>query len=315
MLPYVINHQGAVLNFAIDSYVKTRIGHNPVSLSSGSKIENGVRDWMDKSNPSIEWSKKINAGVRSDLEGGNGLGSSSATTVSLVGVHWGYQLQLVGDDHKNIENYISRHKIATTAFKIEREYLQMAGGAQDQFASAYGGVNLMTFGPGKHGCPKEAYGAVVYPLRLDEHVIEDINDKLLILMVGKHNSADKIEEQQDEYGAHKVKYYDRAVKYAWLMTNSLVQGKMNDFYRILSKTHENKIRFARGITTPGMDEIYEIVMANHALACRVQGAGGGGSMLVMAEPRIQDKIIDATDHLCCPIKARIDTRGVKVWAS
>ena len=66
---------------------------------------------------------------------GAGLGSSGSFAVCLVGAI-----------HRNLHFSMDRDIIAQKAYEIEVEKLLWYGGKQDQWASAYGGVNLLEIG-------------------------------------------------------------------------------------------------------------------------------------------------------------------------
>ena len=76
------------------------------------------------------------ASIADILAKGSGLGSSSAFTLGLVNV--------LANPDRHV-SLMSREYLAQTAYYIERELCKYPVGKQDQYASAYGGLNLFEF--------------------------------------------------------------------------------------------------------------------------------------------------------------------------
>src|SRR3546814_5668319 len=79
-------------------------------------------------------------------------------------------------------------EIARLAFAIEREDLGLAGGRQDQWAAAFGGLNLMRF---------QTDGRVdVEPAPADPRVLRELESSLVLYFTGvSRESAAIIDEQ------------------------------------------------------------------------------------------------------------------------
>ncbi|HEY3607594.1 MAG TPA: hypothetical protein VGL06_08845, partial [Pseudonocardiaceae bacterium] len=101
--------------------------------------------------------------LRCAVPPGSGLGSSSATTVALVGAvreHFGLAW--------------SAQDVARLAYRIEREDLGIAGGSQDHYATAFGGFNFIEFG----------HDVVVRPLSVPPSVVDRLAAGLLLCFTG-----------------------------------------------------------------------------------------------------------------------------------
>jgi D-glycero-alpha-D-manno-heptose-7-phosphate kinase len=72
-----------------------------------------------------------------DAPMGSGLGASSASAGALIGAYCAY-----------LNLPLCLYEVAYLAYQIERVDLGLAGGQQDQFSAAFGGINHIEFLPG-----------------------------------------------------------------------------------------------------------------------------------------------------------------------
>ncbi len=65
------------------------------------------------------------------------------------------------------------------------------------------------------------------------------------------------------------------------MKNALLRRRLDDFGDLLARAWQHKKRMSPQITTPFIDELYDVGAARSgALGGKVTGAGGGGYMLL-----------------------------------
>ncbi|GHT48901.1 dehydrogenase [Bacteroidia bacterium] len=216
-----------------------------------------------------------------DVPAGSGLGTSSTLTVAILGafIKW---LQLP----------LGSYDIAQYAYDIERQDLQMVGGKQDQYAATFGGVNYMEFYEGNK--------VIVNPLRIDKpHLHELENNLLLYFTQTTHVSSDIIAEQQKNVTTHNTSSVEAMHKIktqAQEMKEALLTGKIDRIGEIFDEGFACKRQMATNVSTPLLDEIYEVAKQAGASGGRISGAGGGGFMLFYCPNNKKFRVMKALER-------------------
>lgn len=204
-----------------------------------------------------------------DCPPGSGLGSSSALVVAMVeGMRRFMDLDM------------DAHAVARLAFDIERRELDLAGGAQDQYAAAYGGLNLMRFSAGQ----EVAVEAVDVP----EKVMKELEASLVLYFTGvSRESAAIIEEQTANMRSHAAKSLEglHALKAgAFEMHEALVAGDLQRFGALLDSGWASKKQTAHNMSSHAIDQVYAAAKSFGVFGGKVSGAGGGGFMMFLVDP-------------------------------
>lgn len=218
-----------------------------------------------------------------DAPPGSGLGSSSALVVAMLMT----TCELVNATP-------GPYELAQLAWEIERTDLGMAGGWQDHYAAAFGGFNFME---------SRADGEIVVnPLRIRHEVIAELEASLLLYFGGVSRlSSEVIAEQQrnvverDE-DALAATHAIRAE--ALEMKDLLVVGDILGFADSLLRGWEAKKRLASRISNPTIENAYQIAMANGMVAGKVSGAGGGGFLMMIVDPRRRIDVTRSLEREC-----------------
>lgn len=225
----------------------------------------------------------INLATQVDAPPGSGLGSSSAlvvamllTTCELIGVSPG------------------PYELARMAWEVERIDLGMAGGWQDHYAAAFGGFNYMESRPNGE--------VVVNPLRIRREVIAELEASLLLYFGGVSRlSSEVIAEQQrnvverDE-DALAATHAIRAE--ALEMKDILVVGDIPGFAESLHRGWEAKKKLASRISNPAIERAYLLAEAHGMVAGKVSGAGGGGFLMMIVDPRRRIEVVNSLEKEC-----------------
>lgn len=235
--------------------------------------------------------------LATDAPPGSGLGSSSALVVAMLaavgavaGRSW------------------SRAELAWRAYQVERVDLKIRGGMQDQYAAAFGGLNLIQFWGDE--------AVEVRPLRVASETLEVLERSLLLAWSGSSRTdAGILRRQVDGVlgGSARSLASLAAMKALTLaMRDALLDGDLGAFAEGLHEGWEHKRRLAAGIATPRLDELYAVGRTAGAAGGKVLGAGGGGYLLFCCPPAARDEVARAVEAAGAPCSAvNFDPEGVR----
>ncbi len=304
-LPAFYNQStGRVISAAIDKYVFVAINEK---FDGKFRIGYSVTELVDK--PHEVKNTRVRAafehfGVDRGLEvvsiadvpsSGSGLGASSSFSVALMhGLG-----EFLGKPHKD------KYAVAEDACRLEMEMLGEKIGKQDQYAAAFGGVNVMEFMP---------TGVTVKPVRLSKKHLTEFHSHLALFHVGGiRSAADYSSTLAGNLAGDKEKFLaqkemaDAVIPFK----SSLMKGDYRALGRMLSESWELKKKTSSGISTAAIDGIYATGMENGAWGGKLLGAGGGGFMLFIVSPRNRKKLCTALSHIR-EVPFGFDVEGSKV---
>jgi D-glycero-alpha-D-manno-heptose-7-phosphate kinase len=198
---------------------------------------------------------------------GTGLGSSSAVTIGLLNALYGYQ-----------GVYKSPIQLAEEAAEIEIDVLGKPIGKQDHYAAALGGFNFMEFLP--------RGGVRAEPLVCPPGTLERLHDSMLLFYTGRQRSAAAILGSQERAirDGRAVAGLAAIRDMAYELREALGRGDAERAGPIVHRSWEIKRSLTAGISNPDVDALYEIALGNGASGGKLLGAGGGGFLLVLADP-------------------------------
>lgn len=205
---------------------------------------------------------------------GLGLGASSSFTVGLLNTLYAF-----------LGEYQPVDVLAEKACKIEINKAKSPIGKQDQYAVAFGGLNLITF-----NCDGKIK---VDPIYLMPKLKESFQNHLLLFFTGKERSANVILSEQKQNIDKKFEFLKKMSDMALTFKDALEKG---DFQKMAELLHQNwlmKKELASGVSNPQIDGMYNLALEAGAWGGKILGAGGGGFLLVMADPERHPKIREA----------------------
>ena len=213
--------------------------------------------------------------THSEAPPGSGLGSSSTMVVALIQAFREYLTLPLGE-----------YDLARLAYEIERVDLGLAGGKQDQYAAAFGGLNFMEF-----------YGdrVIVNPLRIKPEHRAELESSLVLFFTGvSRESANIINEQVQNVkrgNEDSVQAMHALKAEAVHMKEAVLQGNFEALAEAMRKSWEAKKRMAHLISNEKINQIYEAAIKEGARAGKVSGAGGGGFMMFIVDPAKRPQVI------------------------
>ncbi|MCM8797337.1 MAG: kinase [Candidatus Omnitrophica bacterium] len=220
---------------------------------------------------------KIERGIEmvhtSDIPARSGVGSSSAFTVGFL-----HALNALKG------KMITKRQLACDAINVEQNLLKENVGAQDQVAVAFGGLNRIDF-----GTDDDFY---VYPMTISKEKVELLQSHLMLFFTGFSRNASDIAREQikkTKVLKNELKMMKEMVTKASDILNS-DSSDIKDFGRLLHEAWQIKRSLTDMISTDTIDDIYDAALSAGALGGKLLGAGGGGFILIFAEPAMQPKI-------------------------
>ena len=236
--------------------------------------------------------------LHTDAPPGTGLGSSSAMMVALVGLLKEWKGLALND-----------YQVAELAHEIERVDLGIAGGMQDHYAAAFGGVNYIEF---------EEQRVVVNSLRLDYDILNELEYNLLLVDTGKVRlSSDIIADQVSRYEAGEDESVSalRELKHlAGEMKACLLRREWDRFGALLHEEWQQKKRMSDRISSPELDSLYDLARQEGAVGGKITGAGGGGYMLLFCSFDRKHAVAEALRAQGCDSRGvALERRGLQTW--
>jgi len=215
-----------------------------------------------------------------DLPASTGLGGSSSFAVGLLNALHAYRGERV-----------SAGQLAEEACYIEIDVLNEPIGKQDQYAAAFGGLNVFCFRPGGD--------VTVEPVRLLNGRLKTLFDQILMFWTGHQRDSSAVLSEQKQNTPLKMEALIKMREQARQLQRLLSNGNhdLSSFGRILDDGWQLKRNLANTITTTQIDKWYQLALRAGAFGGKLCGAGGGGFLLFIAPPERHELVRTALADL------------------
>ncbi len=266
---------GAVLSTAINKYIYVTVKrHSDIFQESirinysrseqVTRIEDVQNNIARECLRFLEIEPPIYISTVGDLPASTGLGGSSSFAVGLLNALHSYKGARV-----------SAGQLAEEASHIEINILGEPIGKQDQYAAAFGGLNLFCFRAG---------GSVtVEPQRLANGALHELFDSIMMFWTGHQRDSRSVLSEQKANTAEKMESLQQMRSHAERLRLLLKDGlcDMSAFAAVLDEGWQLKRQLGSRITNDQIDQWYDRARTAGALGGKLCGAGGGGFLLFL----------------------------------
>jgi D-glycero-alpha-D-manno-heptose-7-phosphate kinase len=226
----------------------------------------------------IDDERKISLSYTTDMPTGSGLGTSGSMNVSLIGT-------IIGSQY-------SSEEIAELAYQFEA-LLGNKGGRQDQWSSALGGINHLTFIDDKVKSKS---------LKPSTQFSSWIEEKLLLFNSGiTHVSGDLHKGVWERYqaGEENVSQALDDIRRAGLnMSEAITNESKSEFIGALRLVMQSVDLLSMELHDPFRQNLNQFVQNGEVLAWKAMGAGSGGVVgILISEDCNRSILIDKLNSM------------------
>ncbi|MCB0403325.1 MAG: hypothetical protein KDD51_00970 [Bdellovibrionales bacterium] len=229
-----------------------------------------------------------------DLPARSGLGTSSAFTVGLINAVYALRGQR-----------ISSEELAAQALHIEQNVIKEHVGSQDQICAAFGGFNHIKF--------KRDGSFDVSPMILSKERKQQFESHLMLFFTGFSRTASKIAKSKID----NFKNREKALLKMHAMVDEAIaivqrdQTPLEYFGELMHENWELKKSLSDQVSTPKIDEIYDVARSAGAIGGKLLGAGGGGFLCLFVKPETRSQVQEALKHFI-HVPFRFENSGSKI---
>jgi D-glycero-alpha-D-manno-heptose-7-phosphate kinase len=279
---------GSTISTAIDKYVYVAVGRTPQNhIKINYSKQELVTDVDDIQNEIVKNALKY-FGIKSNIEittfadiptVGTGLAGSSAFACALVAA--------LAEYFPGGKRY-SEYELAEAACNIEIDMCGWAIGKQDQYASAFGGMNYIEYLASDRVLvqridPKGIDSSMVLiPTNIQRHAAEILN---------------KIDFDQKTYLIREMSHMADM--------HSNLSPTYDLYGPLLNEAWKFKKQLEGGISSPEIDALYDRCLKAGASGAKLLGAGGGGYMLALTDNKNKLKS-EFDDRVCLDVTVALD---------
>ncbi|MES2769719.1 MAG: galactokinase [Bdellovibrionota bacterium] len=224
---------------------------------------------------------------------GGGLGGSSSLTISIIAAF-----------SEMLEQRLTTHEMVRLAHNIEAQILKTPTGTQDYVPPIEGGVNLINYGYGDFKVNKL-------------YIPPEIFDKQFVLVyTGKpHHSGmnnwQVLKKIVD--GDKKTLKCLAGLREVSEELIAQIEKKDWNFKKIFQNEYKWRSQISKSFSSPEIKRLEKLALKNGALAIKICGAGGGGSVIVWCADGQREKVINVCQEKGFQVlKANVVDHGISI---
>lgn len=306
-------NNGAVFNIGVDLYSYVRlipkensknINIYSENLDISEKIQefrtieyNGTLDLLKAAVKRLEITQGLDIFARSDAPPGCGTGTSASIAVALIGA-----LSLLKGQ------YYAPYQIAELAHQLETDELHLQSGVQDQFAAAYGGLNYMEF---------EYPRVKISQIHAHMEFIWQLEQQMILVYLESRSSSeihDAVIQNYENGDASTLAAFEILKECPKAIVQSVYRGDLEEFGEIMNRNWNAQKQLHVKITNQKIDELENLANDYNSLGFKVNGAGGGGSAVILSsignEYALKQAILN---HGFQILPFKLNFTGLQVW--
>lgn len=237
----------------------------------------------------------IDLKIRSNIPRHSGLGGSSAHLSALIKAIYKYKGKI-----------ITKSQLAEQNYFIERNILRVPGGKQDQYATAFGGVNKIIFSKNNN--------VSVERINVSENKLRKLENCLYLLKVNgtrvKYDIVQKTTNNLKKADYNTTTYYYQILNNIDKFISALKYGDLKLMGSLMTESFEKKIILNKDIVSnTNVIELFEWSL-QYSYGSKLLGAGGGGYLGLIIKPaKINDFLVAAKERGFILINPKFSNSG------
>ncbi len=270
---YYKKRGGKLISASFDQYIYIMLSKRPLDKkilvqTTDTQFSNSLKkvkhDLIRVALEHFKVNDSYQVGTFSTLPTRSGLGSSSTLMVGL----------LKGLSHmKKIS--LTKKKLASLAFKLERKKLKLDGGWQDQIISSFGGVQKININ--KKGFFK------VQKLNIKNKNLKKIEKSFFLVFTEEVRNSSIIVKKQKK-NKNIIQNYDFIKSKVANFEKFFKAGNIKQIGLLFHSHWMEKQKIAKEITNNNFNQIYKrLILSDLFYGGKIIGAGGGGFFLMVSK--------------------------------
>lgn len=298
------------INAAIDIYTQaelTKLNGSEITIEiENTKFKKTFKDlkslFKDKSpkldfiRPQLEyWNPAFGFHLKTSSQSpvGGGLGGSSSLTISIIAAF-----------SEMMEQRLTTHEMVRLAHNIEAQILKTPTGTQDYIPPIEGGVNLIHYGYDDFKINKLYIPSEIF------------NKHFLLVYTGKphHSGLNNWQVLKKAVeGDKKTMKCLMGLKETSLELLEQIEKKDWNFKKVFQNEYKWRSQISKSFSSPEIRRLEKLALKNGALAIKICGAGGGGSVIVWCADGQKEKVTQLCQEKGFQVlKASVVDHGVSI---